>query len=163
VDKQEDSLKVITCCEEESFLLGKKIGKSLKLGDAVFLYGELGAGKTVLVKGICSGAGVEEGVYITSPTFSIVNVYPGKITVHHIDLYRLEEVNFEEVPIWEYLQSGIVVVEWAERLKNFKPENLLEVQISYVDELKREFILKGFGRLQGLPKALDVDDLCKDL
>ena len=154
--------EVITYSEKQTKLLGKAIAKFLKPGDLVLLYGDLGTGKTVLVKGICEGLEVNPEIYITSPTFSIVNIYEGKYTIFHIDLYRLESEDIYELGIWEYLSEGIVIIEWAERLEEIPTEDFLEIRIEYINNYKRLFKIFGYGQLQELLKGLDMDDLGKD-
>ncbi len=112
---------VITNNEDETFALGSQFAEQLELGDVVAFYGSLGAGKTEFIKGVCSFFNVEE--IVTSPTFTIINQYTGKIkkndfTLYHIDLYRikdekeLEEIGFEECLNTNY---SIKLIEWAEK------------------------------------------------
>jgi tRNA threonylcarbamoyladenosine biosynthesis protein TsaE len=108
---------VTTRSAEESFELARKMASGFKGTEVVLLIGELGAGKTVFAKGIASGAGIADPDRVSSPSFTLVNVYGGKHPVYHIDLYRLERD--EEIADlgWEdMLGQGIVVVEWAEKL-----------------------------------------------
>ncbi|MCP2605052.1 tRNA (adenosine(37)-N6)-threonylcarbamoyltransferase complex ATPase subunit type 1 TsaE, partial [Candidatus Aminicenantes bacterium AH-873-B07] len=79
--------EIITKSEEETFLLAKKIGQELKGKEVILLIGELGAGKTIFVKGIASGAGVEDITEVCSPSYTILNVYEGKFPIYHFDLY----------------------------------------------------------------------------
>jgi tRNA threonylcarbamoyladenosine biosynthesis protein TsaE len=103
--------------EEETFGLAERLGAELKGGEVVLLTGELGAGKTVFAQGLALGAGVSDVSCVCSPTFTLVNVYQGRQTLYHIDLYRLEKASEIEDLGWEdYIGNGIVVVEWAERL-----------------------------------------------
>jgi len=155
-------LRFLSDSEEKTKSLGRALARLLKPGDLILLYGDLGSGKTVLVKGICEGLEVDPDVYITSPTFSLVNIYEGKYTIFHVDLYRLETEDVYELGIWEYLTEGIVIIEWAERLDEIPTEDFLEVYIEYIDEAKRLFKIFGYGQLRELLKALDVDDLSKD-
>jgi tRNA threonylcarbamoyladenosine biosynthesis protein TsaE len=100
----------------QTIAFGARMAKLLKPGDVVFLYGTLGAGKTVLVKGIAKGLGICEGV--KSPTFTIMNEYAGSCPVCHIDLYRLNTGDLSGLGFEEYVwgaKRGICVVEWAER------------------------------------------------
>ena len=75
---------------EETMQFGRSLGDSLILGDIILLFGDLGAGKTRLTQGICNGLGLDEESYIRSPTFTLINEYPGKLPIYHIDLYRIE-------------------------------------------------------------------------
>jgi len=95
---------------EEMEALGVSLAKNLKGKEVICLRGELGAGKTTLVKGLAKGLGIKEGYQVRSPTFTLVNEYPtqrGKLI--HIDLYRVRDFDFSE-----FVGEGVVVVEWAE-------------------------------------------------
>lgn len=104
--------------EKETFLLAKKLAKDFKGNEVVLLEGELGSGKTVFAKGLASGLGLRDIHQVCSPSFTLVNIYQAKFTVYHIDLYRLEK-DAEILDLgWEdYLGQGVVVVEWAEKIK----------------------------------------------
>lgn len=120
---------------------GEKLGSLLQAGDVICLNGELGAGKTTLTKNIAKGMGIED--YVTSPTFSIINEYYGKLNLYHFDTYRLEDV--EEVSYLgfdEYFYGdGVCVIEWADRIEAFLPEEYLEINIS--DDRSAELIAHG--------------------
>ena len=106
-----------TRSEEETFCLARKMAASFKGNEVVLLIGELGAGKTVFAKGIALGAGVPDPDRVSSPSFTLVNIYEGKHRVFHIDLYRLERDSEIADLGWEdMLGQGIVIVEWAEKL-----------------------------------------------
>lgn len=108
---------VTTRSEEETFELARRMAAGFKGTEVVLLSGELGAGKTVFAKGIAAGAGVAAAEGVTSPSFTLVNVYEGKWPVFHIDLYRLErEADILDLGWEDCLGEGVVVVEWAERL-----------------------------------------------
>jgi len=108
---------VTTRSEEETFELARRMAAGFKGKEVVLLSGELGAGKTVFAKGLAAGAGVIAIDRVSSPSFTLVNVYEGRWPVFHIDLYRLErEAEILDLGWEDYLGEGIVVVEWAERL-----------------------------------------------
>ncbi len=131
---------------EETKCLGKKIGKLLKAGNVVALIGNLGAGKTVIANGLCSGLGVEES-YITSPTYTIINQYDGRIPVYHIDLYRLKDSSELYNLGWdEYIYGyGACVIEWADRAAEMLSEEYLMVNIEITGKDKRKIILQAKG------------------
>ncbi|MEO6390927.1 MAG: tRNA (adenosine(37)-N6)-threonylcarbamoyltransferase complex ATPase subunit type 1 TsaE [Pyrinomonadaceae bacterium] len=117
-----DSVVHTAGTEADTFALGEAIGRSLRPGDVVLLSGQLGAGKTVFTKGIAAALGVHADE-VHSPSFTLVNFYPGALPLYHIDLYRLNasaETAYA-VDLDEILQdaSAVVVIEWAERLGNF--------------------------------------------
>jgi tRNA threonylcarbamoyladenosine biosynthesis protein TsaE len=107
----------ITRSEEETFLLAERLASGFCGKEVVLLFGELGAGKTVFAKGVASGAGVRNVHRVSSPSFTLVNIYDGRHRVFHIDLYRLErEAEILDLGWEDYLGEGIVIVEWAEKL-----------------------------------------------
>ena len=123
--------------------IGRKLGKTLKPGDVVCLYGELGAGKTTMVKGIASALGIEERD-ITSASFTIIAEYDTEVPFYHIDLYRVAPGEMAELGLHEYLGSnGIAVIEWAERAEGDVPDTSIKVNISYTEENSREIEIEG--------------------
>ncbi len=112
-----------THSEEETRNLGATISRRLEQGDVVACYGDLGAGKTSFIKGICTGLGVKE--HVSSPTFTIVNEYRGTtFPVYHFDFYRLKGVGeLREIGFEEYLlkADGVCVIEWAEKVRHLLP------------------------------------------
>ena len=142
-------IKSITQSSDETLQLGRKLGAKLISGDLVLLYGDLGAGKTCLTQGICLGAGLDNNNYIRSPTFTLINEYPAKVPIFHIDLYRLEtEGEISNLGLEEIIYSpSITIIEWPEKLKSdknpnklmFGIEERLEIHISIKDETVREF------------------------
>ena len=128
-------------------------------GDIVLLFGDLGAGKTTLTQGICQGLGLNKGEYIRSPTFTLVNLYQGRIPINHIDLYRLESfAEIEALGLEEYLFSNSVsLIEWSEKLiKESDPsgklelgiEERIEVRISIKEKNHRIFDINVIGQSQ---------------
>lgn len=131
-----------TFSPEETKEFGRALARELKAGSLVALIGPLGSGKTVLIQGICSGLGVTE--FVTSPSFVIINEYPGKVKVYHFDLYRLENVQeFIKLGYEEYFYGrGITLIEWAEKIKAFLPEKRLEISLEIVSEKKRKISVR---------------------
>lgn len=123
---------------ETTFEIGVSIGSRLKAKDIVCLTGELGSGKTTLIKGIAGGAGVKDRV--TSPSFKLINEYTGKVPFYHFDLYRLERVDdIQQIGYEEYFYgNGITVVEWAEKLKELLPAERIEIYLFYTGSNSRE-------------------------
>ena len=125
----EDFLEWVSHDWQETFRLGEKLARFLQSGDVVGLSGELGTGKTVMMKGICSGLKVKE--IVTSPSFTLIQEYSGRIPVFHFDFYRLESIyEIEELDLDYYFQAeGICLIEWAEKGKPLLPEETLFVRI----------------------------------
>lgn len=128
----------ISRSENETISFGKEYAESLKPNDIVALFGDLGAGKTTLTKGIAKGLKIKE--HVTSPTFILINEYIGTYPLYHIDLYRLEDIDqIENLGISEYfLKGGICIIEWPERLKNLLPKNSKTVKIENFGENERK-------------------------
>ena len=115
-------LSITSHSEQETFALGKRLASSFKAGDLIVLEGQLGAGKTVFVRGLAAGLGLDEQL-ISSPSFGLVNEYPGEIPLYHFDLYRVNDMHeLYEIGWEEYLsRNGVVVVEWGERAEEHLP------------------------------------------
>jgi tRNA threonylcarbamoyladenosine biosynthesis protein TsaE len=110
-------MNIVTRSERSTLAFARKLARSFKGREVVFLEGELGAGKTVFAKGLASGLGMKDTRRVCSPTFTIMNVYGAKFPIFHFDLYRLEQAADVLDLGWEdYLEKGIVIVEWAERV-----------------------------------------------
>ena len=122
--------------EPQTVALGEVIGRTLRAGDLVLLYGELGAGKTTLVRGLARAVGYRGRV--SSPTFALAHVYRGKrLTLHHLDLYRLKEGQTGELGLDELLNDprGAVVVEWPQAAR--WPRKRLEIRLAHAKSGRR--------------------------
>ena len=159
---------VITSSTEQTEEVGRVLGTMLEAGDMVCLFGDLGAGKTHFSFGVAQGLQVRDQ-YITSPTFTFVNEYQGRIPLYHIDLYRLKDpTELESIGFEEYVDSdGATVIEWAERAEEELPDEKLNVYISDVSENSREIrffaegeryekLLAGFMKSIAEDKYIDV-------
>lgn len=130
---------------EETFLIGKIIGRNLIEKDVVALVGDLGTGKTCLTQGIARGLGVPNEYQITSPSFTLINEYQGRMMLYHFDLYRLSRASeMDDMGYEEYLfGQGVSVIEWADKVKGILPDDTLLVLINYADENERNIIISG--------------------
>ena len=111
--------------------LGHLLGEIAKAGDVIILGGSLGAGKTTMTQFIGAGLGIPPNCYITSPTFSLMHEYQGRLVMYHMDLYRLSsEEEIEELGFLEYIYGdGLTVIEWPDRLGSLMPEEYLEIKL----------------------------------
>src|SRR3989338_4674336 len=139
-------MKYLTDSENQTIQLGKKIATKLKGGEVIGLVGNLGAGKTTLIKGIAKGLGIKK--QITSPTFVLMKVYPtkGKIKkLIHIDCYRVKSAKeIEAIGATEYFgqKDTVIVIEWAEKIKSILSRQKIEINIKLIDKDEREIIIK---------------------
>ncbi len=129
----------ITKSPQETQALGEEIGRKLSCGDIVAITGELGAGKTCLAQGIGWGIGVDRKLYMTSPSFTIIKEYSGRVPVYHIDLFRLESIEEAyELPIEDYFFGRCVtIIEWADKIESLLPPKHIRIDIEIVSENER--------------------------
>ena len=107
---------VTTHSEADTFDLGKQLGASLTPGTFVLLHGDLGAGKTAMVRGLAAGLGADPDA-VSSPTFVLIQHYKGRVPLTHVDLYRLDSgAAVDDLGLEEMASGGVVAIEWAERL-----------------------------------------------
>lgn len=126
----ENMIKYETFDSEETYRLGKRLATQAVPGTVIALNGELGVGKTVFTKGFAAGLGITE--HVSSPTFTIVQVYDGgRMPFYHFDVYRIGDIGeMDEIGYEEYFYGdGVCLVEWAEQIREILPENYLEVTI----------------------------------
>ncbi|MBI4432834.1 MAG: tRNA (adenosine(37)-N6)-threonylcarbamoyltransferase complex ATPase subunit type 1 TsaE [Candidatus Omnitrophica bacterium] len=125
--------------------IGQAIGQQLKAGDVVALTGELGAGKTTLVKGIAHGLGVKKAdETVSSPTFTLIHEYAGREKVYHLDWYRLARVEGEDAFLAEECMrsGGVCLIEWAERGRNLLPAKHLKITMKHAGPSSRQIEVK---------------------
>ena len=136
---------ILTYNETETAHEGEKLGQSLKPGDIVALYGELGVGKTAFTKGLAAGLGIE--MTVSSPTFTIVNEYPGEIPLFHFDMYRLENEDELFDIGWDdyHGRGGVCAVEWSEKVPSAFPSGTIVVSIESLNENTRRLDIKVPG------------------
>jgi tRNA threonylcarbamoyladenosine biosynthesis protein TsaE len=148
-------MKVTVRSAAETELLGECLGGVLEAGDVVTLAGDLGAGKTRFAQGVALGLGVDRAHPVTSPTFTMLNEYLGRLPLYHFDFYRfgsgtdLRDLGFEEYGAG----AGICLVEWPERLSGGFAEEYLEIEFAVVDDETRMITLTPHGAQYGLRVA----------
>lgn len=151
------TLAVTTRSPEETRELGRTVGRCLFSGMMLYLMGDLGSGKTAFVQGLAQGLEVPPEYYVTSPTFTLVNEYPGRLSLYHIDLYRLENaVDFEDIGLYDLPEEeAVAVVEWAERLNSADRGEGITVRFEIQDEKIR--------RLHMIASGLAAGDLIREV
>jgi tRNA threonylcarbamoyladenosine biosynthesis protein TsaE len=139
--------EVISRDPSETFRIGNLIGETLEEGAIIALIGELGAGKTSLTQGIARGLGIDEGYQITSPTFTLINEYPGRLSLIHLDVYRLSgSMDLADLGYEEFIFSKrVTVIEWADRIQDVLPDKTISITITYIDQDQRCMALSGKG------------------
>lgn len=140
-------------CERDTIELAENIEAEKFPGMVICLNGELGSGKTVFTKGLAAALGIDDT--ITSPTFNIIKEYPdGEMPLYHMDIYRLEG-NIESTGILDYFNlDGIVIIEWANMIEDYLPDERLDIYFKVVEENRR--IIKI------IPHGKQYEDLCED-
>lgn len=132
-------LAITSHSEDETLALAKRLAASFVTGDLLVLTGPLGAGKTVFVRGLVQGLGLQESM-VSSPSFGMVNEYPGELPLYHFDLYRIKNpAELYEIGWDDYLlREGIVVVEWGEKAVGLLPPRYYQIDFVMKSETERE-------------------------
>jgi tRNA threonylcarbamoyladenosine biosynthesis protein TsaE len=141
------TVEFISRSGEQTRRVGMRLGALLHTGDVICLVGDLGSGKTTFVQGIASGWGSLDPV--TSPSFVLVNIYRGsnKQRFYHLDAYRLRNaLEAEDLDLDAMLESGPLVVEWAERIQEALPNEYLLVKLRWIDSFQRDMLISARGR-----------------
>lgn len=136
-------MKYITHSVEETEKIAQKLASELKGNEVVAFFGGLGMGKTAFTRGLCKGLNFCDGVQ--SPTFSLVNQYNGDYTVYHFDMYRINTYDdLYSTGFFDYLDTGILVIEWSENIENALPEDYIRIEIKKgEDDNDRIINIKG--------------------
>lgn len=148
-------LNIETQSFEETVEFGKKLGTVLNSGDIISLSGDLGTGKTALTNGIAKSLGISS--YITSPTFTLVNEYEGRLPLYHFDVYRIADPDeMFDIGFEEYINGeGITIIEWGEQIKDILPKEIIRIDIKKnltkgldVREISIDFIGEKYSQYQ---------------
>lgn len=136
--------QIISRSEQETEKIGENIAKHLRGNEIIALFGDMGMGKTAFTRGLSKHFGVNSQV--SSPTFSIVNEYNGRNNIYHFDMYRVNTWDdLYSTGFFEYIDKGIIVIEWSENIVNALPENIIKIEIKRgSNENERLFNIKGF-------------------
>ncbi|ADG81595.1 hypothetical protein Tfer_1498 [Thermincola ferriacetica] len=148
---------------EETYKIAEALSRHVRPGDVICLQGDLGAGKTHFAQGFARGLGIEE--HVTSPTFTLINEYTGRLPFYHIDAYRLEDPDEGyELGLEEYFYgSGVTLIEWPSKIKELLPEAYLEIAIEKetADEYRRKLTFRARGeRYSNLMQELKTGCMC---
>ncbi|HET7619063.1 MAG TPA: tRNA (adenosine(37)-N6)-threonylcarbamoyltransferase complex ATPase subunit type 1 TsaE [Vicinamibacterales bacterium] len=133
---------ITTSNEAETIDAGERLGRTLNAGDVVLLYGDLGAGKTAFVRGLARGLDANPDD-VSSPTFTIVQEYHGRTTLYHVDLYRLEPAEIDDLGLEDLVcGDGVVAIEWAERWRG-RPDDVIDVSLEDAGEDRRRIGIRS--------------------
>ena len=128
--------------EEETITLAQNIESEKFPNMVICLYGELGSGKTVFAKAFAHAMGIDG---VTSSTFNIIKEYNGELPLYHMDVYRVDD-NIEGLGIEEYFEKGgVTIIEWADLIKDYLPDERLDIKFKVIDENTRVLIMKAYG------------------
>ena len=144
-------MEVESFSSKETEKLGISFASKLKGKETVLFYGNLGAGKTTFIRGVTIGLGVKDPRIVASPTFNILNIYKGKFYIYHWDMYRVtSEEELYDLGFFDYIGTGITLVEWSENIEKFLPknENTVKINITYAETEKRIFNFENINNLK---------------
>ena len=137
-----EEFKITMHNEEETIELAQNLESEKFPNMVICLYGELGSGKTVFAKAFADAMGIEG---VTSSTFNIIKEYNGELPLYHMDVYRVDD-NVESLGIEEYFEKGgVTIIEWADLIKDYLPEERLDIKFKVIDETTRVCVLKAYG------------------
>ena len=139
-----------TSSAKATFDLGQTLASRFDVGDCIALVGDLGAGKTVLTRGLAVGLGLADDRLVASPTYVLVHEYPGRCPIYHLDLYRMGDADMElrDLGLDEMLETGVVLIEWANRAERALPHPHWQIDINILSPRRRELTLS-----QTLPRT----------
>lgn len=131
---------------DQTIELGRNIGSQLKGGEVVAVCGQLGSGKTHLIKGIAAGAGAIDSRHVNSPTFVLINEYTGRLDIYHIDAYRLDSISeFEMLGFDDFCYpESVVLIEWADKIESvLKPMDYIRIELEHAGRTRRTIHVKN--------------------
>jgi tRNA threonylcarbamoyladenosine biosynthesis protein TsaE len=135
---------MISSSPDETYKIARELAEAMPLPAHILLYGDLGAGKTTMTRGLAAGFGIKTMDDVSSPTFTLINQYQGRIKIYHIDLYRVEAGNLDSLGLEEIFDdpNAVVIVEWAERLGSFETPGATRVFLEYLDDCSRKIEIR---------------------
>jgi hydrolase, P-loop family len=136
----------ITESREQTVELGMRLGGALSGGEVIALTGGLGMGKTALCEGVARALGYTG--YVNSPTFNLVNIYRGRLTLYHFDMYRIPDADgVEDTGFYDYLddKQGVLFIEWSENIADILPQDAIKINIVRLSDNRRRFEVEGLN------------------
>jgi tRNA threonylcarbamoyladenosine biosynthesis protein TsaE len=147
-DTPAGEITLVSASAAETRRLGERCGRRLQSSLVICLIGDLGSGKTVFVQGLARGLDVPADYAVTSPSFTLINEYPGRLKLFHIDLYRLSaEADLDDLGLVEILHGeGVAAVEWADKLSDAAVAERLEIRFEFGDDDRRRLRVVAYGQ-----------------
>lgn len=147
MEQPSDTLGIITRRPEKTRAFGRQIGEALTRGMVLFLEGDLGSGKTVLVQGLAEGLAVPDAIVVASPSYALIHEYPGRIPLFHVDLYRIEAPDdVDDLGLFDILDSDhVIAIEWAERIRDALPPEGLTIRLTMINDDTRKISVTASG------------------
>ena len=137
---------VISDSPERTREIAAHIGRLAQPHLLIALSGDLGSGKTCFVQGLARGLQVAEGTYVTSPSYTLIHSYPGRLTLHHVDLYRLSGGDIDDIGLIDLMdEPAVTAIEWSQQLAGDMPEQHLAVDIQRLDDTSRRLDMTAYG------------------
>ena len=138
--------RVISNSPEHTREIAAHIGRLAQPHLLVALSGDLGSGKPCFVQGLARGLQVAEGTYVTSPSYTLIHSYPGRLTLHHVDLYRLSGGDIDDIGLIDLMdEPAVTAIEWSQQLADDMPEQHLAVDIQRLDDTSRRLDMTAYG------------------
>jgi tRNA threonylcarbamoyladenosine biosynthesis protein TsaE len=140
-------VEMLTRSSAKTHALGRKIGEALSTGMIITLTGDLGSGKTAFVQGLARGLGVPPDYYVTSPTYTIINEYPGRFPLFHIDLYRLTDARaVADIGFYDVLHpENVIAIEWPQIIASELPSDLIALHFVIRNRTTRKISIRAYG------------------
>jgi tRNA threonylcarbamoyladenosine biosynthesis protein TsaE len=138
-------MTVVSRSPEETIALAERLGAACPPGTVIALVGDLGAGKTRFVQGLARGLGVPAGTRVTSPTFVLMNLYPGRVPLAHFDLYRTTAVDLESLGFDDVRNEAVAALEWADRVEEARLGDHLRIEFEVMGETSRRLMFHARG------------------
>jgi tRNA threonylcarbamoyladenosine biosynthesis protein TsaE len=138
--------RVLSAAPEDTRRIAARIGRLAQPQLVITLTGDLGSGKTCFVQGLARGLQVADGTYVTSPSYTLIHSYPGRLTLHHVDLYRLAGCDVDDIGLPDLMdEPAVTAIEWSERLADDLPEERLAIDIQPMDDTTRRLDMTAYG------------------
>lgn len=138
--------RVISDSPERTREIAAHIGRLAQPHLLITLTGDLGSGKTCFVQGLARGLQIAQGTYVTSPSYTLIHSYPGRLTLHHVDLYRLSGGDIEDIGLIDLMdEPAVTAIEWSQQLAEDIPEQRLAIDIQPLDDTSRRLDMTAYG------------------